>query len=367
MKSKRVVLIGPVLPFRGGIAQHTTMLRRALSKICTLKTISFSRQYPQVIFPGESDIDPSFKEHLEDEVEYAIDSLNPYTWYKAVSSILKFKPEIVIIPWWTIFWFFCFFYIQRRLLKNNINVYFLCHNVIEHETAFWKKFLTRLLLNKCDNFIVQTEVDKNNLNTFLPGKNILKHPHPIYSQFPAAKKTLAKRANLELLFYGFVRPYKGLEVLLSAMKLIKRTDSHLSIVGEFWDSKEETADYIIKNNLESVVEIIPRYVTDQETAEYFQRADVVILPYKSATGTGVIPIAYHYNKPVIVTNVGGLPDVVSQNNTGWIIESNSPQALANSIDSLSVNNLDKFKTNIIEYKKSLSWDHMAKEILTMNS
>ncbi len=359
----RVALIGPVLPFRGGIAQHTTRLHRAVGELSEVHTWSFSRQYPQWIFPGESDRDPSFQGHVEPRVEYSIDSLNPLTWKKTAAQIHEFNPQTLIIPWWTIFWAPTFRYFAKTLKSPEREIVFFCHNVIDHESSFWKTLLSKNVLKLADRFITHTRQDAKKLVSFLPHARVTVHPHPIYDQFPPAKGILPRRAKLELLFYGFVRPYKGLDQLIEAMGLLKGKDIYLTIAGEFWKGEEETRNRIIELGIENQVELRPRYHTDQETAELFHRADFVVLPYRSATGSGVIPIAYHYNKPVIASNVGGLPDVVKNNKTGFIIEKTTPKSLRDVFIRLLNTPPEQMDTHINNIKSYLSWRHMAEHIL----
>ena len=200
-KVEKIVLIGPALPFRGGIAQHTTMLKRALAEKNEVLLLSFSRQYPVWLFPGESDRDPAYKNYKEAQTEYVIDSINPLTWIKSVKRVVSFNATMVIIPWWTVFWAPCFGYISGALKRKNIEVVFFCHNVVEHEAAAWKSFLTKNVLKNASRFVVHTKEDKANLERLIPNAEIVVHPHPIYNHFPKAKGILARRKSLELLFY----------------------------------------------------------------------------------------------------------------------------------------------------------------------
>jgi len=361
---QRVVLIGPVLPFRGGIAQHTTLLHRALRKLARVKTISFTRQYPKWLFPGKSDRAPEYQGHHEEGVDYLVDSINPLTWHRAVNEIEAFNPECVVFPWWTYYWTFCFGYIASVLKRNNLDIVFLCHNVIEHDTVFWKTFLTKIILKQGSRFVVHTREDHDNLQKLLPDAVISIHPHPIYDQFPKPKHTLPRRARCELLFYGFVRPYKGLDDLIEAMALLKEEDLFLTIAGEFWKGAEKTALRVAELGLEERIEILDRYHSDMETAELFSRADVIVLPYRSATGSGVIPVAYQYNKPVIVTEVGGLPDIVLHGETGLIAQPHDPVDLSNKIRDFCRGTITIDRNNIVKFKKMFSWSGLAKTLIT---
>ncbi|HHH47079.1 MAG TPA: glycosyltransferase [Thiotrichales bacterium] len=358
----RISLVGPVTPFRGGIAQHTTMLHRAFSKLADIQTVSFSRQYPSWLFPGASDKDPDFAGHSEENVDYVIDSMNPLSWRQAVRLISDFRPDVALIPWWTIFWAPCFGYIADRLQKQGIRVTFFCHNVVDHETAGWKTWLSRRVLLRGSSYVVHTRADKAKLEQLMADPNILVHPHPIYDQFPHARGTLPRRGRVELLFYGFIRPYKGLEVLLEAMRYV---DDHvfLTIAGECWGDSEALSRRIQKWNLSDRVSFEPRYHSAQETAELFFRADLVVLPYLSATGSGIIPIAYHYDTPVLATNVGGLPDVVDDERTGYLVEPGNPLALAKVINNFDPSSAPRMAEHIRQKKQSMSWDAMARAIL----
>ncbi|MDA9982871.1 glycosyltransferase [Gammaproteobacteria bacterium] len=363
LKKKRVVLIGPVLPFRGGIAQHTTMLHRAMTGSTECLTLSFSRQYPGWLFPGESDRDASYEGHLEPGAEYLIDSLNPLSWRRAVKRTIVFQPEVVVIPWWTAFWSPCFGYITTALVRLGIEVVFLCHNVVEHESTDWKSWLTRQVLSRGTRFIVHTHEDEINLTDLLPRAMVAVHPHPIYHQFPAPNGNLARRRNLELLFYGFVRQYKGLDLLIKAMGQLKGLDIQLTIAGEFWNGEEEAHARIDALGIRDQVEVRAWYHSDQETAELFERAHAIVLPYQTATGSGVVPIAYHYNRPVISTRVGGLLDVVHHGKTGFLVKPGDENDLAEVLRKLSPSSCEAMHTAIKELKSTMSWEGLAQVVI----
>jgi len=360
--SKRIALIGPVLPFRGGIAQHTTMLHRALPELSRHLTISFTRQYPTLIFPGESDRDPDYEGYREPGVEYLIDSLNPLSWRRTVQHILAFNADIAVLPWWTAYWAPCFGYIARALRSKGLTVVFFCHNVLEHEPARWKTSLTKWVLSQGSRFVVHTREDAANLRSLVTDAVVSVHPHPIYDQFPEPTGNLSRRGDLELLFYGFVRPYKGLDLLIEAMA---KTPEHvyLTVAGEFWDGEEQMRHRIEELGLTGRIELQPRYQTDQETAELFARSDIVVLPYRSATGSGVVPVAYHYDKPVIVTRVGGLPDVVDDGKTGKLIEPGNVNAIADAINSFTRADAAAMVPAIQAFKSNMTWASLASQFL----
>jgi glycosyltransferase involved in cell wall biosynthesis len=361
----RMGLIGPTLPYRSGIAQHTTMLHRALRSKTELTTLSFTRQYPGWLFPGESDRDPFHEGHREPGVEYLIDSLDPRTWARAVKRLRQAEVEAVVVPWWTVYFAPCFSYFKAAFRRQGLPLVFLCHNVIEHEAALYKTLLSKLVLSGARGYCVQSRAEAGKLTRMLPRARVLVHPHPLYDQFPPAQQELPRRANLELLFFGIVRPYKGLDVLLEAMALLERKDVQLSVVGEFWRDKEPTLKRIAELDIDGRVEVVPRFVSEQEAADYFARADAIVLPYRSASGTGIIPMAYHYGKPVIATRIGGLEDAVSDGKTGFLVDPESPRALAAAIDRVSGAELRALRPQIDAFKASMTWEGLADVLIEL--
>ncbi|MDA3935573.1 MAG: glycosyltransferase [Actinomycetota bacterium] len=357
--SRRVGLVGPVPPFRGGIAQHTMLLGRALDEVCDLRVISFERQYPVWLFPGESDRDPALEGHVEPGTDYLIDSMDPRTWRRALSELRSWGADTVVMPWWTIFWAPCFGYLARGLRRAGIEVVFMCHNVIEHEAAPWKTALTARVLRSGDRFVTHTLSDARRLTELVPGAEVGMCPHPVYEGFPDPSEELPKRADLELLFFGFIRPYKGLPVLLDAMPMLADLDVMLSVVGESWEDMSRIVDGVARAGMADRVEFVTRYVSDVEAANYFTRADLVVLPYRSATGSGVIPCAYRYGKPVVVTDVGGLPDVVQDQESGYIVPADDPAAVAGAIRAFADRSDRDMSEGIMRVSANMTWERLA--------
>ena len=341
------------------------MLLRAFCEFADARAISFTRQYPKLLFPGESDRDPAYQGHVEPHTDYLIDSINPFTWRAAVKKAIAEKPDVVVMPWWQVYWAPSFSYIARRLRRAGIPVVFLCHNVTEHEAAAWKRALTRRVLASGSGHVVQTNLDGEHLLELLPDAKPVLHLHPAYDQFPTPLGTLAPEHDLELLFFGFVRPYKGLDLLLDALALVDSSlDVRLTVAGEFWHGSAETEARIAQLGIGKRVELVNRYLTEQDVAEYFARAHALVLPYRSATGSGVVAIAHHYEKPVIVTRVGGLPDVVENGVTGFVVEPESPQAIADAIEHLGERDLDSMVAAVRRFKaERLTWSGLANAVL----
>lgn len=355
----KVAIVGPVPPFRSGIAQHTSALAQALARRCQVKILSFKRQYPAWLFPGASDRDPEAAPLEWPETHYLVDSLNPFTWRQALLAIDAFRPDLVLIPWWTVFWAPTVWYLARGCRRRGLPVRLLCHNVLDHESVGWKAWLTRLTLRQAPSFLVHSKAEGDRLATLVPGARITSHPHPLYDSYPQPTHELPRRADLELLFFGLVRPYKGLDVLIEAMGLTAPASIHLSVVGEFWQGRAEIEARIGELGLQDRIELVPRYVSDQEAADYFARADVVVLPYTSVTTSGVIALAYHYGKPVIASRIGGLPDLVRHGETGLLVPPKSAPALAEAIGAFTAERAAQMEGAIRDLTRSMTWDHLA--------
>ena len=339
------------------------MLSRSLEGAADLLLLSFTRQYPKWLFPGENDIDPRALPFEEPHVRYIIDSINPLTWAKAVTALREHRPDAVILPWWTVYWAPMFIYVSRRLRLMGIPIYFFCHNVLDHDAGPWKRMITAVVLSAGDGFFVQSDEERARLQALIPGSRIVVHPHPVYNQFPKPTKVLPRRAAREFLFFGFVRPYKGLDILLQALAMMPDQNAMLTIAGEFWEKPYKTVKLIAELGIANRVEMISRYVSDVEAANLFQRADALVLPYRKATGSGVIGLAYHYRKPVIASNVPGLKEVVRDGETGILVEPESPQKLAIALSEMSSTRARTMSSATESAMSGFGWEHLGSVVL----
>jgi glycosyltransferase involved in cell wall biosynthesis len=292
-----------------------------------------------------------------------LDSIGPATWSRGLRRIREFSPDLAVIPWWHIFWAPHFGWLAWQLRRSDIEVLFLCHNVIGHEGGNWQRLIAKSVLSQADRFIVHSSADTSDLSTLLPSASIEMHPHPIHDDFPHPTKLLPRRARTELLFFGFIRPYKGLHVLLRALARLKEHDFRLTVVGEFWQGADQTIELVGRLGLWNKIEIVPRYVSDQQAAEYFARADAVVLPYLTATSSGVIPLAYHYNKPVLVSRLGGLTDVVEEGGTGLVVAPGSDHELADALARVMTTSDWWSAQRIMRMKERLTWKNYADAVL----
>lgn len=364
-------MIGPSYPFRGGISHYTTLLYRTLKKRHDTKFFAFKRQYPDWLFPGKTDKDFSSKQIREDGVENILDSLNPFTWLQVFHKIKKANPELVIFPWWVSFWtpqFWTISFLIKRFTRARI--LFICHNVVEHESKLPDKLCTKIVLNKGDYYIVHSEEDLVNLRKIKFDADVKKCYHPTYDVFRTgsiskedARVQLGIKGNT-ILFFGFVRPYKGLKYLLDAMPaIIKHVDVHLLIVGEFWQGENEYQDQIRELGIEERIMIVDKYVPNEEVGVYFAASDLLVMPYISATGSGIIQAAFGCHKPVVSTSVGCLPEVINDGKTGYVISPESSHEIASAVISFYKENKEKvFIDNIIREEWRFSWDRIADTI-----
>ena len=368
----KLTLIGPIYPYRGGIAHFTTTLAKKLTESGhEIQVISFKKQYPQWLYPGKSDKDFSAnREHVD--VEYLLAPLNPFTWQKTVTSILNYQPQIVIIPWWVTFWSLAFHHIINRLKKYGIISTFLVHNTLPHEARTIDRTLARWALNQADKFIVMTEKEKVRLLDLLPTKkkNIAVVPHPIYRIFQPSgmnKKKLRKKLGLPeeqpvILFFGFIREYKGLDDLLEAHRILisKGEKIRLVIAGEFWEDINKYRQKIDSLGLKKYIAIYNKYIPDDQAAEYFEMSDLFVAPYRDGTQSGVIKIALGFGVPIVLTDVVVDEIIKHFPELCKIVPSKNPQLLSEGIqEQLKTSPLDSEQIEVIFNK---TWESLVKSI-----
>lgn len=366
---KKIAVIAPVEPFRSGIAKHSTQVARALSTQAntSVSVYSFNRLYPRFLFPGESDKDEG-SEYCEVGAVFSLDTLNPLTWRTMVKRMVINEIDVAIFPAWTFFVAPCLGWIAKQCQKKGIKTLSIVHNAMDHEQGGWKNRLMSYQLTQHDGFICHNKELAEDVRTMVQNANIEITPHPIFDQYPASQISLPKRAKVELLFFGIIREYKGLDLLLQAIQSLKHKDIFLSVVGECWTDIKYFKDMAQTLGIANKVEFVDRYVSDSEAADYFARADAVALPYRSMTGTGVIPLAYHYGKPVITTNLSAFSDVVVDGETGFIADEVSSQALSKAINQfIEIRQQRDFDLDIAEYRKSFTWERFAQKVLTLGA
>ena len=342
-QNTRLSVVGPTHPFRGGIAHYTSLLVRALRRRCRVQFLSYSRQYPAWLYPGASDRDPSLKPVTLESPDGTFDALSPLAWRRLPGKIALHRSELVILPWTVAYWA-PFYYIFLRALARDPGppALFICHNVVEHESSGLKNWLSSRVLRRGHYFLTHSEWDQDNLLGWIgPDRadRVTVSPHPVYDHFNAAEMDpasargrLGVSCDRVLLFFGFVREYKGLRYLLQSLPLIlDRFPVHLVVAGESWEDVGPYRELVERLHLEERVTMHIRYVPDEMVATYFAAADLVVVPYTSATQSGIVQLAHGFRKPVVVGNVGGIPEAVEEGRTGYLVPPRNPEAIAEAV------------------------------------
>ncbi|MCM1007481.1 MAG: glycosyltransferase [Ruminococcus flavefaciens] len=370
---KRIVMIGPVYPFKGGISHYTGAMAKNLAKDFEVFTISYKMQYPKILFKSEQrDFDnDTFKVH---DTKYLVNTANPFNWINSARKIKKLKPDYIIMQWWHPYFSPC--YTGLSMFTRKIPKIFVCHNVFPHERFPLDRFLTRTVLKKGKAYITHSAMDAEDLKGIVAVPNYETTVLPVHNSFKMKNLTKPQArlaANVPedkkiLLFFGFVRDYKGLRHIINAMPDIVKYDSNirLMIVGEFRSDKENYLEQIKNLGVEDNIDIVDGYIPDSGIEKYFAASDLIVLPYESATQSGIVQIAYGFEKPVIATNVGGLPEVISDGKTGYIVEPKNPKALAEAvIRFFDENKSEEFTENVRKEAYRYSWDRMNEVVVRL--
>lgn len=366
-KDKKIILIGPVYPYKGGISHYTGLMCRELAKRHDVEMISYKMQYPKFLFHKEQR-DYSNDSFKIEGAKYLLHTANPFNIVRTARYIRRKKPDLVVIQWWHPYFAPCYFLLTRFMGRQN--VVFVCHNVFPHERFPLDKLLTRLALNNGSHFIVHAVEEAKELTKIQPNPDYVVTPHPTYHAFrfegmsrgQARKMLHIGEEERILLFFGYVREYKGLKYLLRAMPEISHEDEKVKlwVVGEFGSDKEDYLKLIRELGIEDRVRVQDSYTPDREVEKYFAAADLVVLPYTSATQSGIVQIAYGFTKPVVVTDVGGLPDVVENKETGYIVEPENPQAIADAVVRFfREEQAQRMQDNIEKEAYRFSWERMG--------
>lgn len=366
----KIVLVGPFPPFRGGISDLNAALADHLSKRHEIHAINFTTQYPKVLFPGKTQFKKGDSAQEVDSIR-CLSSINPFSWRKTAYKIIDIEPDLVLFRFWLPFFAPAFSGVAKKIRKySDATIMVICDNIIPHEERLLDTRLTKRFFGFIDSFIVLSKKVENELLSFIPEAKYKYSPHPIYSIFnntlskEQAKAELKLATKKVLLFFGLIREYKGLDILINAMEKIKTEleDYTLLIVGECYENENKYTELIKKAGITDNVKCHYSFIPDNEVGKYFSAADVVVLPYKTASQSGIVQIAYHFDTPVIVSNVGGLPEIVDEGKTGYCVEPNS-NAFAKAIKAFYENdNISEMNSNISEYKSQFSWDAMVKAI-----
>ena len=363
----KFVLVGTAYPHRGGIAHYIALLTRALEAAGhQVLVVSFSRQYPGLLFPGKSQEEEGPVEVRVDS-ERLIDTVGPWSWVSAGNRIAAWQPDLVVFKYWMPFFAPAYGSILRVLKRKKVRTCFLLDNVLPHERRWMDVPLTRYALGPVDAFIAQSEAVARDLEQFRPGTPCLLVPHPIYDLFGERRDRERSRRNLGVsarevaLFFGFIRPYKGLLDLLRAVALVPRErDFQLLVGGEVYGDETPYREAVRELGIDDRVVLHLRYVANEEVADFFTAANVAVLPYTSATQSGIAQIAMSFDLPVIATAVGGLPEMVTPGVTGDIIPPADPPALAAALVTyFDEGHEARYVPNVAREKERYSWNTLV--------
>lgn len=334
----KVAIVGPAYPLRGGIAHHAYWLQQELiSRGHTVLVISFRKLYPSLLFPGTTEVDTS-KLKLDAGARAVLTPLNPATWREAIKAVKAFAPDVVVFQWWQPFFAPLVGTLARAFSRAGIKCVTECHNVFPHEASPLDRVLLKFAFSHIARFITHSDKDRELLATLAPERKIIVSSLPILDEF--CGDSLSTRSGRTILFFGKVRKYKGLHVLLEAMpRVLSEIECELIIAGEFYDSADRYHRLVRELGIESKVQIVNRYIPNEEVPNFFERADVLVLPYVSASQSGVARIAFSNALPVIASDAGGLSEAVLENVNGLLFPAGDSTALANRIVNYFTNDL----------------------------
>jgi len=371
----RVIIIGPAHPLRGGLASFNERLaRQFISEGNEVTIYTFSLQYPGFLFPGTTQYsrEPAPKDI---HIKVAINSINPLNWLLAGNELKRAKPDIIVVRYWLPFMGPALGTILRQAKKNrHTKIICIADNIKPHEKRPGDEAFTNYFIKPVDAFVTMSEKVLTDVKS-LTQKPVQQVVHPLYDNFgePLPKAEARKALNLPenekiLLFFGFIRNYKGLDLLLQAMSLpaIKQSGIKLLVAGEFYEDRKMYDELIAQHDLSSQLILRTDFIVDSQVRFYLSAADFVVQPYRNATQSGVTPLAYHFEKPMLVTNVGGLPDLVPAGKVGLICEPN-PGSIAKGILKLYELGENHFLPHLREEKKKYDWHNLTAAIVRLSS
>lgn len=369
----KIVIVGTAYPYRGGLAAYNERLAREfLSEGHDVEIYTFTTQYPKILFPGKTQFSAE-AQPADLKIHRTLSSVNPLTWIKTGKLIKKQAPDKVIFCYWMAFMAPCFGTVARFSGTKGTDKIALIHNMIPHEPTLLDKMLPGYFVKQMDGFVAMAESVVRDINKFdKANKPKLVSPHPIYDHYgnKVAKDEAAIRLGLHgqgsyILFFGFIRQYKGLDLLLEAFadERLRAFNVKLIIAGEFYENPQPYWEQIARLKLENVVELRTAFIPDREVRNYFCISDLIAQPYRSATQSGVSQIAYHFEKPMLVTNVGGLAEIVPNGKVGYVVDVD-PKQIANAlVDFYTNKRADEFTQNIKVEKQKYVWSKMTETLL----
>lgn len=366
----RFAILSPIYPYRGGIAQFSGRLYQELvEEGYEVKAFNFKRLYPDILFPGKTQYVEEGESVEAIASERVLDSVNPLSYITTTKAIRTYAPDVLIISYWMSFFVPGYAHVANRMRKH-CKVIALIHNAIPHEPHFFDKPLATLLFRQCHGFIVMSDIVRDDLLRLCPSARYIQNPHPLYDHFgekmdraEACARLHLDSSRKNLLFFGLIRDYKGLDLLIEAMGELE-DDYQLIIAGECYGNFEKYQALIDTSPARNRIQVHNAYISDEEIPVYFSAADALILPYRSATQSGVVSVAYHYDLPMVATPVGDFLNSVGRAGTGVVASGISASAMAEGIRALFLpEKWQSIPERIAETKKRLSWGNLTKKLL----
>lgn len=369
MSKLRIAFLSPFYPYRGGIAQSSASIYRALEHKTEIKAFNFKRQYPDFLFPGQSQYVQDTDTADAIPSERRLDSIQPFSYGATARSIKAFHPDVFLFRYWMTFFGPSLGNIAKRLKKDSLRICIL-DNLIPHEKRFFDRPFNKYFLKHTDGFVVMSESVKRDLLQMKPDAKYIQLYHPIYDHFGVKVKREDALAHLKLdptkkyaLFFGIIRDYKGLDVLLEALPYLPE-DTDIIVAGEPYTDMKKYTDWVKEHRLEQRVHFYNRYISDDEVTQFFSASDVCVLPYKSATQSGIAAIAYHFDLPIVATNVGGLQEIIQEGKTGFVAQEITGKAVAEKINAFYATR-DKvdYGAEVQLFKQQFTWDYFSDAVL----
>jgi len=367
----KISILSPAHPYRGGIAAFTERLAHQLqAEGHEVKLYTFTLQYPGFLFPGKTQYssEPAPSDLC---IERRLSSVNPLTWISLGRTIRKSMPDLLILAYWMPFMAPCMGSVARLARRNgHTRVIALCHNLIPHESRPGDTLLTRWLLGSVHGVMALSQSVCDDVHRFVPDMPTVASPHPLYDNFglPVAHDEACQALGLDasqryMLFFGLIRDYKGLDLLFDALAQCKDTSYKLIVAGEFYSGEERYKAQAEQLQLNDRIVWRNEFVPDSQVRYYFGAADLVVQPYKTATQSGVTQIAYHFQKPMLVTRVGGLPEIVPDGKVGYVADPDAP-SIAAALRRFADEQPD-FSEGILAEKQKYSWSLFTQRLLQL--
>lgn len=372
----KIVILGTSWPYRGGgIATYNERLaRQFMAEGHEVEILTFTLQYPDFLFPGKTQYsdDPA---PADLKITRVMNSVNPFSWWKAARLLRRINPDVMVVKFWIPLMAPCLGTIARLARRQGIHVVSILDNVIPHEPHFWDKWLIRYFVRSIDHFVAMSDSVKRDCERFLPRTTkarVMLCPHPLYDNFgqPVPQAEAQQQLGLNpdyryLLFFGFIRDYKGLDLLMHAFadSRLRHYRVKLIVAGEFYNNAEQYAQLEKQLGLEGEIVWHTQFIPNDQVRIYFSAADLIVQPYKTATQSGVTQVAYHFSKPMLVTNVGGLAEIVPHGKVGYVTPVDAKAVADALVDFCSDDNKLRFAQNIETEKKKYAWSRMTEACL----